>query len=69
MKEQSHKDEMSAALRGDFDRLRERGVAVTLAPGVEPAPETTDACAVSDETPEARRGFIARLLGRPGSAA
>ena len=32
MKEQSHKDEMSAALRGDFQRLRERGVAVSLAP-------------------------------------
>ena len=30
MKEQSHKDEMSAALRGDFERLRERGVATTL---------------------------------------
>ncbi len=32
MKEQSHKDEMSKALRGDFERLRERGVSVTLAP-------------------------------------
>jgi hypothetical protein len=31
VKEQSHKDEMSAALRGDFERLRERGVAATLA--------------------------------------
>ena len=38
MKEQSHKDEMSAALRGDFERLRERGVAVALAPQ-EPRPE------------------------------
>lgn len=32
MKEQSHKEEMSRALRGDFERLRERGVAATLAP-------------------------------------
>jgi hypothetical protein len=32
VKEQSHKDEMSAAIRGDFQRLRERGVAVSLAP-------------------------------------
>ena len=32
MKEQSHKDEMSAALRADFRRLRDRGVAATLAP-------------------------------------
>lgn len=32
MKEQSHKNEMSAAIRGDFQRLRDRGVAATLAP-------------------------------------
>lgn len=38
MKEQSHKDEMSAALRGDFERLRERGVALTLNPS-EPEPD------------------------------
>jgi hypothetical protein len=52
VKEQSHKDEMSAAIRGDFRRLRERGVAATLAPRDEdraepdpvdalPAPEPT----------------------------
>jgi hypothetical protein len=40
VKEQSHKDEMSAALRGDFARLRDRGVAVTLAP---PAADSTAA--------------------------
>ncbi len=40
MKDQSHKDEMSAALRGDFARLRDRGVAVTLAP---PAADSTAA--------------------------
>ena len=38
MKEQSHKDEMSAAIRGDFQRLRDRGVAATLAPRDEEAP-------------------------------
>jgi hypothetical protein len=32
VKEQSHKDEMSAALRGDFQRLRDRGVPATLVP-------------------------------------
>ena len=32
VREQSHKDEMSAAIRGDFERLRHRGVASTLAP-------------------------------------
>jgi hypothetical protein len=37
VKEQSHKDEMSAALRGDFQRLRERGVAASLTPP-KPAP-------------------------------
>jgi hypothetical protein len=47
VKEQSHKDEMSAAIRGDFARLRDRGVAATLvpheAPATEPdAPEATD---------------------------
>ena len=30
MKEQSHKAEMATALRGDFARLRARGVATTL---------------------------------------
>ena len=51
MKEQSHKHEMSKALRGDFERLRERGVATTLAPpderhaleqGSEPAVEENE---------------------------
>jgi hypothetical protein len=37
VKEQSHKDEMSAALRGDFARLRDRGVAATLVPHDVPA--------------------------------
>jgi hypothetical protein len=32
VKEQSHKDEMSAAIRGDFQRLRARGVAAALVP-------------------------------------
>ena len=54
MKEQSHKDEMSAALRGDFQRLRQRGVAVTLAPSeprtAEPEPAGV-ADAVSDTAP------------------
>lgn len=39
MKEQSHKDEMSKALRGDFERLRERGVSVSLSPRETPEPE------------------------------
>lgn len=39
MKEQSHKAEMSAALRGDFQRLRARGVSAALVPQDEPAPD------------------------------
>ncbi len=54
MKEQSHKEEMSAALRGDFQRLRERGVPATLVPheetGAEPeAPPPPDAAGAGDE--------------------
>jgi hypothetical protein len=36
MKEQSHKDEMASLLKADFDRLRARGVATTLAPAEPP---------------------------------
>ena len=62
MKEQSHKDEMSAALRGDFARLRDRGVAATLAPRVpealqpaaaEPADPVVSAEQAESEAPAA----------------
>jgi hypothetical protein len=46
VKDQSHKDEMSAAIRGDFQRLRDRGVAATLAPRddeAEPGPADVSA--------------------------
>lgn len=73
MKEQSHKNEMSAALRGDFQRLRERGVATTLSPGetavvdagqleleiVEHDPEPE-----FEPEPENPQGWLGRLLGR-----
>ncbi|HEY1316065.1 MAG TPA: hypothetical protein VGF10_02500 [Gaiella sp.] len=39
MKEQSHKEEMSAAIRGDFRRLRERGVSASLVPQDAPEPD------------------------------
>jgi hypothetical protein len=42
VKEQSHKSEMSAAIRGDFERLRERGVAATLAPRDDGTPEPVE---------------------------
>ena len=73
MKDQSHKDEMAAALRGDFERLRERGVAATLGPvdgstePVEPQehppPEPSRATPRADE-PSERRGLFGRLFGR-----
>ena len=56
MKEQSHKDEMSAAIRGDFQRLRERGVSATLVPHEESAPDpgaTRDEPAPEIEKPTA----------------
>ena len=49
MREQSHKDEMSAAIRGDFQRLRDRGVAATLAPRDEEAPGAADVVADHEE--------------------
>ena len=70
MKEQSHKDEMSAALRGDFERLRKRGVSATLAPAeTPPAEEPNDEPAEmhapeSEQAVDVRPGLIGRLFGR-----
>jgi hypothetical protein len=52
VKEQSHKDEMSKALRGDFERLRERGVSVTLAPRdtAPPGPEPVESARPVEST-------------------
>ena len=62
MKEQSHKDEMSAAIRGDFQRLRDRGVAATLAPREEDAPRAADVIA-DDEEPTVPE--VAEVLVEP----
>jgi hypothetical protein len=80
VKEQSHKDEMSAALRGDFQRLRARGVSPSLAPHEAPEPvdgpeEGTPADVpldlipaslpdAPDDEPSARRGWLSRFGGR-----
>jgi hypothetical protein len=70
VKEQSHKDEMSRALRGDFERLRERGVSTTLAPHDEAVPETVEIpVGPPDPPPEdddgtPGTGWFGRLLGR-----
>ncbi len=52
MKEQSHKNEMSAAIRGDFQRLRDRGVAATLAPRPDEAPAPPATADLRPELPE-----------------
>ena len=76
MKEQSHKEEMSAALRGDFQRLRDRGVSPSLVPqdGAEPdaappepvveRPAEEKPNDVPSEPPALRRGWLSRLAGR-----
>ncbi len=78
MKDQSHKEEMSAAIRRDFERLRERGVSAGLSPREQsaPAPEPSErppsldlppSVRVSPEpesAPAHREGWLGRLLGR-----
>jgi hypothetical protein len=71
VKEQSHKDEMSRALRGDFERLRERGVPTTLARRAEPPPDAVDTVtdpvdtsADDDGTDAQKPGWLGRLRGR-----
>jgi hypothetical protein len=73
VKEQSHKDEMSRALRGDFERLRGRGVSTTLAPrDDDSALEAVDDDSVTEAAAEAPSsdedvsapGWLGRLLGR-----
>ena len=65
MKEQSHKDEMSAALRGDFARLRDRGVAATLAPR---EGETSQPTAVDPSDPEPPEATSEPRAGTPPEA-
>jgi len=62
VREQSHKDEMSAAIRGDFQRLRDRGVAATLAPRDEEAPGAADVVADHEEPAVP---VVAALLAEP----
>jgi hypothetical protein len=69
MKEQSHKEEMSAALRGDFQRLRQRGVSAALVPHESEEPiedETADDRPPEPpaEDPPERWSWLSRLAGR-----
>jgi hypothetical protein len=76
VKEQSHKQEMSAAIRGDFQRLRARGVAAALVPQEHPEarddeelPARAEHPANEEPAPPARDvesdefGWLRRLLG------
>ncbi len=75
MREESHLDDMRAAIRGDFERLEERrGEQVLLRPQEQPeiaeddsvtAPEDPAAEAVPSDEPDAapKRSWIDRLLG------
>ena len=66
MKDQSHKDEMSAAIRGDFQRLRERGVAATLAPrDEEDVPEPVEIVPEPEEHEEPAVPVVAAALAEP----
>jgi hypothetical protein len=76
VKEQSHKHEMAAALRGDFARLRARGVDATIGASepLESSPVAPHALsgqpsepgeeAVEREAVPAARSSAWRLLGR-----
>ena len=70
---------MSKALRADFERLRERGVAATLAPGDEHEPEAppvdsppsvaatefpSEPDVASPAVEPQRPGWLGRLFGR-----
>lgn len=69
MREQSHKDEMATALRGDFARLRARGVASTLAPDDAPALEIVAEPPTAPETmPEPLEPARDPALAAPATA-
>lgn len=64
MREESHLDEMRAALRGDLERLaKRRGANVLLGATRRAQPETGPA-AGAGASPAPARSLLARLLGR-----
>ena len=68
MREESHLDDMRAAIRGDFERLAERRGGQELMqerpPEPEEPPDETPASVEPEEAQQPRKGFLARLLGR-----
>jgi len=67
MREESHLDDMRAAIRGDFERLAgrrgEQELMRVSAEEAEPAPDSELVEAQVGEEP-ARRSWLARLAGR-----
>ena len=66
MREESHLDDMRAAIRGDFDRLAQRRGSQELMqtpPDLE-EPDPPESELEAGEDPPRRKGFLARLLGR-----
>lgn len=65
MEEQSHKDEMRAALRGDFERMRRRQVTESEPAGLSAPPaEVTEAEPQHILADCASGSWLDRLLGR-----
>lgn len=65
MAEQSHKTEMAAALRGDFERLRRRrGDAVALDVASAEAERSTEPRAETPSEPAETVSLLTRLLRR-----
>jgi hypothetical protein len=68
VREESHLDDMRAAIRGDFERLAERRGSQELMqerqPEPEEGPDPIEPEEVADESEPPRKGFLARLLGR-----
>jgi hypothetical protein len=69
MREESHLDEMRAALRGDLERLAARRgehvlLGATVRGGPRPAQPETAAVEGDRASPEPTRSLLARLLGR-----
>jgi len=64
MDEQSHKDEMRAALRGDFERLRARQKGIAVPRPAESATSHEAAAEPAQPVAERRSSWVERLLGR-----
>ncbi len=64
MGEQSHKEEMRAALRGDFERLRARRGDTSVAGAGQSHVAARDEAVVPPAVRQERRGFVTRMLGR-----